>query len=168
MRSTGRNTQGVRGISLADGDAVIGMVPVEEGKTLLVVSEKGFGKRTEMDDYRVQTRGGKGLITYRTAEKTGLLMGVALVDEDNDIILISDTGVVIRIQAAEIPVLARITRGVTLMRTRDGRVVDLAVVEHEDEDEEEGESEETGEPDPGTGAEEADTDAKTAVEDSEA
>ena len=132
VRDTGRNTQGVRGILLDDGDDVIGMAPVETGKTLLVVSEKGFGKRTEMDDYRVQTRGGKGLITYKTAEKTGQLVGIALVDDDNDIILISDSGVIIRMWALEIPTLARITQGVTLMRTRDGKVVDIAVVEHEE------------------------------------
>ena len=132
VRDTGRNTQGVRGILLDKGDDVIGMAPVEAGKTLLVVSEKGFGKRTEMDDYRVQTRGGKGLITYKTAEKTGQLVGIALVDDDNDIILISDSGVIIRMWALEIPTLARITQGVTLMRTRDGKVVDIAVVEHEE------------------------------------
>ncbi len=132
VRDTGRNTQGVRGILLDDGDQVIGMAPVETGKTLLVVSEKGFGKRTEMEDYRVQTRGGKGLITYKTVEKTGQLVGIALVDDANDIILISDNGVIIRMWALEIPTLARITQGVTLMRTRDGKVVDLAVVEHEE------------------------------------
>ncbi|HEY5466722.1 MAG TPA: DNA gyrase subunit A [Clostridia bacterium] len=135
VRDTGRNTQGVRGILLDEGDQVIGMAPVETGKTLLVVSEKGFGKRTEMDDYRVQTRGGKGLITYKTVEKTGRLVGIALVDDDNDIILISDNGVIIRMWALEIPILARITQGVTLMRTRDGKVVDIAVVEHEEIDE---------------------------------
>lgn len=133
VRDTGRNTQGVRGILLDDDDAVIGMVPTVEGKTLLVVSEKGFGKRTELDEYRIQTRGGKGLITYRPSEKTGLLAGIALVDETNDLILINDSGVIIRMMAAEIPILMRITQGVTLMRTRDGKVVDLAVVEHDEE-----------------------------------
>jgi DNA gyrase subunit A len=133
VRDTGRNTQGVRGILLDEDDAVIGMVPTVEGKTLLVVSEKGFGKRTELDEYRIQTRGGKGLITYRPSEKTGLLAGIALVDETNDLILINDSGVIIRMMAAEIPILMRITQGVTLMRTRDGKVVDLAVVEHDEE-----------------------------------
>ena len=131
VRHTGRNTQGVRGILLGDDDQVIGMAPVEAGKNLLVVSERGFGKRTDMDDYRVQNRGGKGLKTYRTVEKTGQLVGIGLVDDDNDIILISDTGVIIRMWALEIPTLARITQGVTLMRTGEGKVVDIAVVEHE-------------------------------------
>ncbi len=132
VRSTGRNTQGVRGILLDDDDVVIGMAPTDATRTLLVVSEKGFGKRTELDEYRTQTRGGKGLITYRPSEKTGLLAGIALVDDTNDIIMINDTGVIIRLPAAEIPILTRITQGVTLMRTREGKVVDIAVVEHDD------------------------------------
>lgn len=132
VRKTGRNTQGVRGMQLDLDDYVIGMAPVRFDKTLLVVSEKGFGKRTELDEYRVQTRGGKGLITYKPAEKTGLLAGIALVDDDCDVILINDTGVIIRMAALEIPILSRITQGVTLMRTREGKVVDIAIVEHEE------------------------------------
>lgn len=140
VRSTGRNTQGVRGILLDDGDDVIGMAPTDNNKNLLVVSEKGFGKRTELDEYRPQTRGGKGLITYRPSEKTGLLAGIALVDDNNDVIMINDAGVIIRLPAAEIPILTRITQGVTLMRTREGKVVDIAIVEHDDGDDEIAES----------------------------
>ncbi|MDD2393726.1 MAG: DNA gyrase subunit A [Eubacteriales bacterium] len=135
VRGTGRNTQGVRGISLEEDDSVIGMVPIDNDKTLLVISDHGFGKRTEMDEYRVQARGGKGILTYRTTEKTGLLSGIALVDDNNDIVLINDTGVIIRIAAKEIPVLSRATQGVTLMRSRDGKVVDIAVIDHDEEDE---------------------------------
>ena len=131
VRQTGRNTMGVRGIQLDSEDAVIGMVPTREDKTLLVVSEKGFGKRTELDEYRCQTRGGKGLITYRPSEKTGLLADIALVTDESDVMMINNTGVIIRMAAAEIPILGRITQGVTLMRTRDGIVVDVAVVEQE-------------------------------------
>jgi DNA gyrase subunit A len=133
VRHTGRNTQGVRGITLSDNDSVIGMAPIEEDKSLLVVSERGFGKRTDLEEYRVQTRGGKGLITYRTTEKTGDLAGIALVDDTNDIVIINDTGIIIRLSAAEIPILSRVTQGVTLMRSKDGRVMDIAVVEHEEE-----------------------------------
>ncbi len=133
VRDTGRNTMGVRGISLSGEDEVIGMAPIVEGENLLVVSEKGFGKRTEMEEYRTQTRGGKGLITYRIAEKTGPLVRIALVDDDKDVLLINDSGIVIRLAAAEIPTLSRVTQGVTLMRTRVGKVVDLAVLDHEDE-----------------------------------
>ena len=136
VRDTGRNTMGVRGITLSEDDAVVGMAPVIEGTNLLVVSEKGFGKRTEMDEYRVQSRGGKGLMTYRIAEKTGFLVGIALVDDDKDVLLINDAGIVIRLAAAEIPVLSRVTQGVTLMRSKYGRVVDIAILEHEEYDEE--------------------------------
>ncbi len=141
VRATGRNTQGVRGIQLDDDDEVIGMVPTRADQTLLVVSDRGYGKRTELEEYRGQTRGGKGLITYRPSEKTGLLAGIALVNDDNDVILINDSGVLIRISAAEIPILGRNTQGVTLMRTREGKVVDMAVIEHEmcDDDEAVGE-----------------------------
>lgn len=136
VRDTGRNTMGVKGITLSDDDEVIGMAPIIEGENLLVVSEKGFGKRTEMDEYRTQTRGGRGLITYRIAEKTGPLVRIALVSEDKDVLLINDSGIVIRLSAAEIPVLSRVTQGVTLMRTRSGKVVDIAVLDHEEEEEE--------------------------------
>lgn len=155
VRATGRNTQGVRGILLEDDDEVIGMVPTVQGRTLLVVSDRGYGKRTELDEYRAQTRGGKGLITYRPSEKTGLLAGISLVSDDHDVILINDSGILIRIPAAEIPILGRITQGVTLMRTREGKVVDVAVIEHDtcadtDEDEPEQTSEAETDPQDGT------------------
>ena len=137
VRDTGRNTMGVRGISLSEDDAVIGMAPIVEGQHLLVVSEKGFGKQTEMDEYRVQSRGGKGLITYKVAEKTGYLVGIALVDDDKDVLLINDAGIVIRMAAMEIPVLSRVTQGVTLMRSKEGKVVDIAILDHEEYDAEE-------------------------------
>ena len=137
VRDTGRNTMGVRGITLSGDDEVVGMAPIVEGENLLVVSEKGFGKRTEMEEYRTQTRGGKGLITYRIAEKTGPLVRIALVDDDKDVLLINDSGIVIRLSAAEIPILSRVTQGVTLMRTRIGKVVDIAILDHEDVEEEE-------------------------------
>jgi len=145
VRDTGRNTMGVRGINLSPEDAVIGMAPVIEGANLLVVSEKGFGKRTEMEEYRIQTRGGKGLMTYRIAEKTGVLVGIALVDDEKDVLLINDAGIVIRLAAAEIPVLSRVTQGVTLMRSREGKVVDIAILEHEEYDEQEDSSDVIGE-----------------------
>lgn len=132
VRSTGRNTQGVRGISLNDDDYVVGMAPTVPGKTILVVAEKGFGKRTELDEYRIQSRAGKGIITYKPSEKTGSLVGIALVDDNNDIILVSDNGIIIRMSAAEIPILSRNTQGVRMMRTGEGKVVDLAIVEHDE------------------------------------
>ncbi len=137
VRDTGRNTMGVRGISLSLDDEVIGMAPIVDGENLLVVSERGFGKRSELEEYRIQTRGGKGLITYRIAEKTGPLVGIALVDDTKDVLLINDSGIVIRLAASEIPILSRVTQGVTLMRTKSGKVVDIAVVDHEEPSDEE-------------------------------
>ncbi|HPE38141.1 MAG TPA: DNA gyrase subunit A [Bacillota bacterium] len=135
VRSTGRNTMGVKGITLREGDAVIGMAPVVEGSNLLVVSEKGFGKRSELDDYRVQSRGGKGLMTYRVAEKTGSLVRAVLVNSTMDVLLINNSGVVIRMAVSEIPTLSRATQGVKLMRAADSLIVDIAIVDHEDEEE---------------------------------
>ena len=135
VRSTGRNTMGVKGITLREGDEVIGMAPVVENRNLLVVAEKGFGKRTEMEEYRVQSRGGKGLMTYRVSEKTGPLVRALLVDDDKDILIINDDGIVIRLWAKEIPVLSRVTQGVTLMRSKNSLIVDVAIVDHEEEEE---------------------------------
>ncbi len=135
VRSTGRNTMGVKGITLREGDAVIGMAPVVENQNLLVVAEKGFGKRTELEEYRVQSRGGKGLMTYRVSDKTGPLVRALLVDDDKDILIINDDGILIRLWAKEIPVLSRVTQGVTLMRSKGSLIVDVAIVDHEEEEE---------------------------------
>ena len=146
VRETGRNTSGVRGMRLDDDDCLVGMVPVTEDGELLVISEKGFGKRSRIDDYRQQNRGGKGLITYRVSEKTGKLIGCTLVNNDNDLLIISDSGVIIRVDATEIPILSRATTGVKLMRAGDASVVDFALTYHEEEEElPEGEEDETSE-----------------------
>jgi DNA gyrase subunit A len=138
VRPLGRVSQGVRGIKLDDDDYVIGMVATVEEKnsTLLVVTENGFGKRTEIDEYKVQTRGGKGILTYKVTEKTGKLIGAKLVTETDDIMLISDDGTIIRMNASEISILGRATQGVTLMRINgDNKVVSLArIISEEEED----------------------------------
>ena len=122
VRPIGRVAQGVIGIRLSDEDEVIGMESVIAGgkATLLAITENGFGKRTELDEYRVQIRGGKGVITYKITPKTGKLVGVKIATEDDDVMLITDTGTIIRIQVKDISVLGRSTQGVTLMRTSDG------------------------------------------------
>ena len=122
VRPIGRVSQGVIGIRLEDDDEVIGMESVIAGgkATLLAITENGFGKRTELDEYRVQTRGGKGVITYKITPKTGKLVGVRIATEDDDVMLITDTGTIIRINVKDISVLGRSTQGVTLMRTSDG------------------------------------------------
>ena len=145
VRETGRNSSGVRAMNLADGDEVVGMVPVTEGGELLVISEKGMGKRSSVDEYRQQNRGGKGLITYKVTEKTGPLIGCTLVDDSMDLLIITDTGMIIRVSASEIPTLSRATSGVKLMRSNGASIVDFTITEHEEpeeeDDNEEGEAE---------------------------
>ncbi len=126
-RPIGRVSQGVKGIELDDGDYVIGMEVCTEDTTLLVVTENGFGKRTELEEYKVQSRGGKGVLTYRITEKTGKSIGMMLVSEEDDIILISSDGSIIRMKVNEISILGRATQGVTLMRMSEGNnVVSMA------------------------------------------
>jgi len=141
VRPVGRVSQGVRGIKLDDDDYVIGMgATVENATSLLVVTENGFGKRTELDEYKVQARGGKGILTYRVTEKTGEVAGIKLVDEKDDIILITSDGTLIRINAADISLLGRATQGVTLMKTEDNnKVVGVARIISEDDEYEENE-----------------------------
>lgn len=132
IRNTGRNTFGVSGIKLRHSDKVIGMAAVDEERHLLVISKNGYGKRSEFNEYRIQNRGGKGLITYKPTEQTGDLAGIASINDEDDIIIINDAGIVIRVATKEIPILSRVTKGVRLMRTA-GQIVDLAVVQHDDE-----------------------------------
>ena len=122
VRPIGRVSQGVIGIRLDEDDEVIGMESVIVGgkATLLAITENGFGKRTELDEYRVQLRGGKGVVTYKITPKTGKLVGVRIAKEDDDVMLITDTGTIIRINVKDISVLGRSTQGVTLIRTNDG------------------------------------------------
>jgi len=127
VRPMGRTSTGVIGIRLDEDDEVISMVPYFENTTLLVATANGFGKRTDLDEYKVQARGGKGVLTYRVTEKTGPLIGALSVNDDDDLMLISTDGTIIRMHVAEVSVLSRVTQGVTLMRTsEDNRVVSLA------------------------------------------
>mgnify|MGYP004611972937 FL=1 len=122
VRPMGRVSQGVIGIRLNDDDEVIGMESVisEEKATLLAITENGFGKRTELDEYRVQNRGGKGVITYKITPKTGEIVGVRIAKENDDVMLVTDTGTIIRLNVKDVSILGRSTQGVTLMRTSDG------------------------------------------------
>ena len=123
VRPIGRVSQGVIGIRLDEDDEVIGMESViagGKGATLLTITENGFGKRTELEEYRVQIRGGKGVITYKITPKTGKLVGARIATEEDDVMLITDTGTIIRLNVKDISVLGRSTQGVTLMRTNDG------------------------------------------------
>ena len=136
VRPMGRTAQGVIGIKLSDDDSVIGMESVIGGSntTLLTITENGFGKRTELDEYRVQNRGGRGVITYKITPKTGKIVGVKLATSDEDVMLITDKGTIIRLNVDEVSVLGRATQGVTLMRTNDGgKVVSIETIEPEEE-----------------------------------
>ena len=128
VRPIGRVSQGVIGIRIDEDDEVIGMESIIAGgkATLLAITENGFGKRTELDEYRVQIRGGKGVITYKVTQKTGKLVGARIATDDEDVMLITDKGTIIRLKVKDISVLGRSTQGVTLMRTTDGgRVVSM-------------------------------------------
>lgn len=134
VRPMGRTAQGVIGIKLSEDDNVIGMESVIGGSntTLLTITENGFGKRTELDEYRVQNRGGRGVITYKITPKTGKIVGVKLATSDEDVMLITDKGTIIRLNVDEVSVLGRATQGVTLMRTNDGgKVVSIETIEPE-------------------------------------
>ncbi len=135
VRCTARNTKGVKGITLTNKDRVIAMVVPDQKANLLIVTENGFGKATEVEEYRLQNRGGKGLISNKITNRTGKTIAAALLypDVKSDLLLINDKGVIIRISTNEIPVLSRSTQGVTLMRTKDSKVVDLALVDAEEE-----------------------------------
>ena len=137
VRPMGRVSQGVIGIRLNKDDSVIGMESVIAGSnaTLLAITENGFGKRTELDEYRVQTRGGKGVITYKITPKTGDIVGIRIVVDTDDVMLITDTGTIIRLNVSEISILGRSTQGVTLMRTNEGKVVSIESISEEEEEE---------------------------------
>ena len=126
---------GVWGIRLSEGDEVIGMQLRSQGEYLLFASEKGMGKRTMADAFKVQYRGGKGIICYRRMEKTGDLVGVKAVEEENEIMLITTDGIIIRTPVAGISVLGRSAAGVKLMRTED-TVASIAKVREDDNEEE--------------------------------
>ncbi len=136
VRPIGRTGQGVIGIKLDDNDIVIGMEPIIAGSkaTLLAITENGFGKRTELDEYRVQSRGGRGVITYKITPKTGKLIGIRIASDNQDVMLVTNTGTIIRLRVEDISVLGRATQGVTLMRTNnDCKVVSIETIEKEEE-----------------------------------
>ena len=132
-RALSRSAHGVRAIKLRDGDYVVSMARVREGATLLTVTENGYGKRTELDSYRIQNRGGYGLTNYKVDDIRGHVCGIKIVDEDDDIILVSSDGIIIRILASDIRVMGRIAKGVRVMRVNEGaNVVAFTRAEHDD------------------------------------
>ncbi len=139
VRPMGRTAQGVIGIRLEDDDQVVGMESIITGgkATLLAITENGFGKRTELEEYRVQNRGGRGVITYKVTPKTGDIVGIRIASGDEDIMLITDTGTIIRLKVKDVSILGRSTQGVTLMRTNDGgKVVSIELINTNEEESE--------------------------------
>ena len=144
VRSTGRVSMGVRGINLGDGDEIIGMQLCSQGDYLLIVSEKGMGKRTSMSEFSAQNRGGKGVKCYKITEKTGNVVGVKAVNDDNEVMMITTEGIIIRIACSDISILGRITSGVKLMNLDDKvSVASIAKVREKEDKTEGNEQEET-------------------------
>ena len=135
VRTMGRVSRGVRGMNLENGDYVVGMsLACEDGK-MLVVSEKGYGKKTELSEYKTQTRGGKGTTSYRISDATGAIAGVQIVTSEDDAILITSEGVIIRMDTEDISTYGRVTKGVRLMRMgEETQVMTVAVVKKEEDD----------------------------------
>jgi DNA gyrase subunit A len=145
-REMGRATAGVKGVQLTGEDVVIGMVVVRRDATLLVVSEKGYGKRSELSEYRVQKRGGKGIITFKVTDKTGSIVALKEVIPDDELMMITHHGVIIRCAVDGIRVIGRNTQGVRVMNLDAGDTLqDVARVVKEDET---GTEEVAGEPVP--------------------
>ena len=139
VRPMGRTARGVRGIKLRGDDCVTGVAVVEEGKSLVTVTENGFGKRTDFEDFReMKTRGGYGVTCHKLTEKTGLLCGIRTVAEDDDLMMITDSGTIIRTPVSDIPTYSRTAGGVIVMRLGEGqKLVNFTAVAHEEPEEEE-------------------------------
>ena len=147
VRPMGRTAVGVRGIKLREGDYVVGAARAREGKSVLTITERGYGKRTPVEEYRITNRGGLGIKNYQVTEKTGKIVGVKVVDGSEDLLLVTQSGILIRIPVDTIKETAnRATQGVIVMRFKEGgdQVISLALTDHEEEPEETGE--ETAQP----------------------
>ena len=134
VRPTGRTSMGVRGIRLKDGDFVVGAARAEEGKTVLSITERGYGKRTAVEEYRQTNRGGVGIRNYMVTEKTGPVMGIKVVDGSEDLLLVTQSGILIRTPVEAIRMAGRSTQGVIVMRFKEegDKVIALALTDHEE------------------------------------
>ena len=139
VRSMGRTARGVRGISLREGDYVTGVAIVEDGKKLVTVTENGFGKKTDFEDFRVmKNRGGFGVVCHKLSDKTGMLCGVATVSDEDDLMMITNTGTIIRTPVVDVPTYSRTAGGVIMMRLNEGQsLVNFTKVPHEEPEAEE-------------------------------
>lgn len=133
VRAMGRDTAGVRAMKLSDGDCLVDMIVIDENKDVLTVTSNGYGKRSNIDDYRVQGRAGKGIKAGIFNEKTGHLVSLKQVTDEDDVMIISDGGTIIRMHCSDISRIGRNTKGVRLMRLKDGAVATIALTEREEE-----------------------------------
>ena len=136
LRAMARSAHGVRAIKLRDGDEVVSLQAVREDTTLLTVTDKGFGRRVELSNYRTQRRGGYGMLNYRVNEVKGNVCGIKTVADDEDVILISNDGIIIRVRAADISIMGRYSGGVTIMKTKnapDRLVASFTTAEHDED-----------------------------------
>ncbi len=133
VRAMGRDTMGVKAIRLGKGDEVVDMLVLKEGCDILTVSENGYGKRTDPEDYRIQGRGGKGIKAGVFNTLTGKLVNMKLINDENDVMMVSDSGIVIRMHGDSISKIGRNTRGVRLMKLRSGKVATVAITERDEE-----------------------------------
>jgi DNA gyrase subunit A len=135
VRAMGRTAYGVRGINLREGDEVVAMAVVREGGTMLTVAQNGYGKRTELEEYRLQSRGGVGIINIQTSDRNGKVVGMAYVHDDDEVMLISQQGMILRMKAGDVRVIGRATQGVRLIEMEEGdQVVAIAKLLERDED----------------------------------
>jgi len=136
VRPMGRTAVGVRGIRLSEDDFVVGAAVAEEGKTVLSITANGFGKRTEVEEYRVTNRGGSGIRNYMVTEKTGPVVGIKVVDGSEDMLLVTQSGIMIRTHVDAIRIAGRATQGVIVMRFKEegDKVIALALTDRETEE----------------------------------
>ena len=138
IRVMGRSASGVRGINLSDGSSLVGMEVVEEGQDVLVVTEKGYGKKTPVAEYRITNRGGKGVKTINITEKNGSIVSFKTVDNDKDLMIITNEGVIIRLDVNQISTMSRVTQGVRLINLRENQIVSsTAIIDKEENEDEE-------------------------------
>jgi DNA gyrase subunit A len=137
VRPMGRSAYGVRGISLRDDDEVVAMEVVREGGTLLTVAQNGYGKRTGLEEYRLQSRGGLGIINIQTTDRNGKVVGISYVSDEDQLMLISQQGMILRMKAGDIRTIGRATQGVRLIEMEEGdMVVSVAKLAEKEEEEE--------------------------------
>jgi DNA gyrase subunit A len=136
IRSMGRTAYGVRGIALREGDTVVAMEVLSPGGTILSVTEQGYGKRTEIEEYRVQSRGGIGIINIQTSDRNGKVVGIARVTDEDELMLITQQGKILRMKSRDIRTIGRSTQGVKLIDIEgDDRAVSIARLAEQDEEE---------------------------------